>query len=72
MYSLPFPPLLTYGPSTKTSLPTRQIQILIDFTKNGTGMHQIDQIMEKTECNAKNQNFCFFNGLLSTGHDMFI
>ena len=38
----------------------RQIQILIDFAKNGTDRHQMDQMMVKTECSVKNQNFVFF------------
>ena len=30
---------------------------MIDFDKNGTNGHQIDQTMGKTECSAKNLNF---------------
>ena len=29
--------------------------IYINFAKNGTDRHQMDQIMGKTECNAKNR-----------------
>ena len=48
------------GQNTKTSKPTRQIYILIDLSKNGTNGHLMNQIMGKTECSTKNQNFGVF------------
>ena len=64
MYRALFPPLLTYGPSTKTSKPMWQIKILIDSAKNGTDGHQMDQIMEKPSAAPKKKRFVFFNVLL--------
>ena len=66
MYSPPFPLMLTLDQNTLTSKPMRQIQILIDFTKNGTDGHQMDQIMGKTKCSAKNKSFVFLSGLMDT------
>ena len=55
--------VLNFWPSyvnTKTSKSMRQIQVLIDFAKNATDGHQMDQTMGKTVCSAKNQNFGIF------------
>ena len=55
--------ILNFWPShvnTKTSKPMLQIQILIDFAKNGTDGHEMNLTTGKPECSAKNQNFGIF------------
>ena len=44
---------------------------MIDFAKNATDGHQMDQIMGKTECSAKKQNFVFLNGLIPSALSIF-
>ena len=70
MHSRIFPPTLVYGPRHKTSKPMRQILILIEFAKNGTGRHQMDQIMEKkAEYSAINQNYVFSEMAYDPGNE---
>ena len=58
MYSHSFPLMLTFIPKHE-NFKADAADLEIDFAKNGTNGHQMDQIMGKTECSAKNQNFGF-------------
>ena len=63
--STPFVILFTFwifGPTMLTERQSRcdRYRYWFNFAKSGTDGHQMDQIMGKTKCSAKNQDFVIF------------